>query len=204
MDIFSHGLWAGAIAKGINNKNKKKTARGSGARLSYWRTFFWGVFPDLFAFTIPFVALLWSLIAGGATLTQFRGPEDGGPAADTDSGLLGLAYHLYNFSHSIVIFLMVIGLIYIAHRFIAPSRLKLKRVPWEMLGWPLHILMDIPTHTYKFFPTPFLYPLFGIKLNGYAWAHPLFLLIDWAALLAVYLYLWRDSLRKRKIKKVRV
>ena len=117
MDIFSHGLWAGAIAKGINNKNEKNR----GYRLSYWRTFFWGMFPDLFAFTIPFIALLWGLATGNAAFSQFRSPEDGDLAADTDSGMLGLAHHLYNFSHSFVIFLFVIGLLYITYRFLLPA-----------------------------------------------------------------------------------
>ena len=96
-----------------------------------------------------------------------------------------------------VIFLFVIGLFYVAHRFFLPTRFKLRRLPWEMLGWPLHILSDIPTHTYKFFPTPFLYPFFSTKINGYAWAHPLFLAIDYGLLILVYAYLWRKSLFKR-------
>lgn len=191
MDIFSHGLWAGAIAKGINNKN---------GRLSYWKTFCWGIFPDVFAFAIPFIVLFWGLITGNAAFSQFRSPEDGGPATDIDSGITGLAHSLYNFSHSLVIFLFVIGLFYVAHRFFLPTRFKLRRLPWEMLGWPLHILSDIPTHTYKFFPTPFLYPFFSTKINGYAWAHPLFLAIDYGLLILVYAYLWRKSLFKRNLK----
>lgn len=54
MDIFSHGLWAGAAYKAVNKKAKKP--------LNVWLAGFWGVFPDLFAFTIGFAWIFGSLI----------------------------------------------------------------------------------------------------------------------------------------------
>ena len=160
MDIISHGLWTGAVAKAANIKKEKP--------LNFWAAAWWGVFPDLFAFTIPFLGLLWNL--------NLREP----PPSDT-LWIFKLATSLYNVSHSAVIFLIVFGLVW----------LVLRRPVWEMSGWVLHILMDIFTHSYRFFPTPVFWPLFGWKFNGISWANPWFLAINYAALIFVYLALWK-------------
>ena len=56
------------------------------------------------------------------------------------------AQNFYNSSHSLVVFALAFLLIYMLN----------KKVYWPMLGWGLHILIDIPTHSIELFPTPFL------------------------------------------------
>lgn len=89
-------------------------------------------------------------------------------------------------SHSLIIFGIVLGLIYVI----------LKRFPWEMMGWLLHVLIDIPTHSYAFYPTPFLWPLSDVKLGGLSWANPWFMAVNYAAIIIVYIILWRTGKKK--------
>ena len=56
MDIISHGLWTGLIYKLFNRfKNR---------RFNINLAAFWGIFPDVFAFTILFVSLLTNILFG--------------------------------------------------------------------------------------------------------------------------------------------
>ena len=47
-----------------------------------------------------------------------------------------------------------------------------KRQVWELSAWGLHVLMDIPMHSFAFFPTPFLWPLSDWKIDGWQWMTP--------------------------------
>ena len=62
-----------------------------------------------------------------------------------------------------------------------------------LLGWPLHILIDVPTHSSKIFPTPFLFPISNYTFNGISWGNPIFMLINYSALFIVYLFLFRKK-----------
>ncbi len=185
MDIFSHGLWAGAAAKGINLKREKK--------LNVWLTAFWGVFPDLFAFTIPFVWLFFNLISGNINFSDIHRPTGAEPddkllfgngsARQAQSSLAYLTSVLYNISHSLVIFLVVFGLVILIRKLLKKENI----IPWEMGGWLLHIILDIPTHSYAFYPTPVFWPIGGWKFSGYSWAHPLFIAANYSAIIIAYL-----------------
>ncbi|QQG42515.1 MAG: hypothetical protein HYW15_03350 [Candidatus Giovannonibacteria bacterium] len=178
MDIISHGLWTGAIAKAANEKIKKP--------LNFWAAVWWGVSPDLFAFTIPFLGLLWNFTFRGVNLADIPGPSATEPPSSGTLWIFQLATVLYNISHSAIIFLIVFGLVW----------LVLKRPVWEMGGWIFHVFLDVLTHSFRFFPTPVFWPLFGWKFNGISWANPQFLAINYAAL--ILLYLWFFVIKKRK------
>lgn len=182
MDVFSHGLWAGAAAK-VLNKKQKKYGKWFKKPLSFWRTAFWGIFPDLFAFTIPFIWILGGLIFGGFHLSDFRHPDVGEPPVQDSIWVFRLASYLYNLSHSLIIFIIVFLAVW----------LIFKRPVLEMGGWLLHVLMDIPTHSYKFFPTPFLWPVSGFKFDGFSWGNIWFLIVDYSALIIVYYLLFRKK-----------
>lgn len=163
MDIFAHGLWTGAAARYANHK--KTTER----RLNPWLAAFWGVAPDLFAFTIPVIGIFASLVQSG--------PYDNQP-------LFELSQRLYNVSHSAVMFAAAFALVWLFK----------KRPQWEMLGWLLHILIDMPTHDAQFFPTPVFWPLFDWKfLNGFSWGVWWFMIANYTSLGAVYFWLWRKG-----------
>jgi hypothetical protein len=167
MDIFAHGLWAAAAASGARKKFRRRLRVGWAA--------LWGVFPDLFAFTVPVTLMLWHWLTG----------EAGMPAGPRGMPGFALARQLYHFSHSLVVFAAVFGLVWVV----------LRQPVLEMLGWPLHILIDIPTHTMRFFPTPFLWPLSSYRASGISWGNPWFMACNYSALVIVYVYLWRRSRR---------
>jgi hypothetical protein len=73
--------------------------------------------------------------------------------------------------------------------------LLVRRPVLEMLGWALHILIDIPSHSLRFFATPFLWPLSGYSVDGIPWGNRWYMLINYSALVIVYLLLWRTSRR---------
>lgn len=188
MDILSHGLWAAAGAQGANetsplrSRNKKINA--------YW-ALFWGMFPDLFAFTIPFVWLLWRVVTGEVHYGDWPRPEQVEPVGHEQWPMFQLASTLYRYSHSLVVF----GIVAIAVLLYCYT-LK-KRIPFEMLGWPLHIFMDIPTHTYQFYPTPVFWPISEWRYDGVSWAHPEFLAVDYLLLVLVFgFFYWRRRTRR--------
>lgn len=167
MDVFSHGVWALAIARGANIKTNTRVMRPAVA-------FFFGIFPDLFAFSIPILSLVWAM----PDPSSLRTPE-----------MLTLAHSLYNLSHSLVVFLIV---------FVVVALLRKKRPYWELSGWLFHILCDIPTHSGEFFPTPMFWPLADWKFNGFSWGRPWFIIANWTTLILVHLglTLWKRSKQK--------
>ena len=138
-----------------------------------WAIFF-GVAPDLFSFGILIVL---HLLVNGLTPINF-GPGDI-PRMDY---IPPFVHSLYNVSHSLIVWSVILGI----------SWLYLRRLPWEFTAWGLHILIDIPTHSTVFFPTPFLWPLPQPFVNGVSWSMPWFLFINYAAIAVVYFTLyWR-------------
>ena len=184
MDIFAHGLWSGAAAKALNNKTEKS---GIGKKLSMWQTVFWGVMPDLFAFTIPFIAIIWGLMLGTVNLSDLHRVDTGEPPPTDTLWFLNLANSLYNISHSLIVFSLVFILVWIL----------MKKPYLEFGAWVLHILIDIPTHSYKFFPTPFLWPVSSFKFNGFSWADSWFMMLNYSAIIVVYLLLYRKKISKK-------
>jgi len=47
--------------------------------------------------------------------------------------------------------------------------------------------------SYKFYPTPFLWPISGWKFDGLSWADPWFMLFNYAAIIIVYVLLKKSS-----------
>lgn len=177
MDIFAHGLWAGAAYKAAKKETNKSL------RISF--AVFFGIFPDLFAFAPAFIYLLYQAIFLGEGFSSFR------QHADIESStvahqvpLFDLSNSLYNFSHSLIIFLAVFCLAWIFCR----------RPIWELGGWLMHILIDIPTHSYNFFPTPFLWPLSDFKINGISWGMHWFMILNYGSLLFLYVVLSRRGI----------
>ncbi len=152
MDILAHTLWANAGARAGNKLAEKK---GGKFRVNIGWTAFWGVFPDLFAFTIPFATALYQMTFGGTSFSAIRDHH----------GLVGgfdIATYLYQFSHSLVIWALVFVLVWVI----------CKRPRYELLGWALHVLIDIPSHAIGFYPTPFLFPLSDYRFPyGVSWSN---------------------------------
>ncbi len=138
-----------------------------------WLAAFLGVAPDIFSFGLLFFAN----IMGGVF-------HVGKPELES---IPPYVFMLYNMTHSLVVFGMVFVLVYVLT--------KKWFVP--LLAWALHILIDIPTHTHAFFPTPFLWPLSDVKISGISWSDPAFMVLNYGALISVYFFLF---VKKRKKK----
>jgi membrane-bound metal-dependent hydrolase YbcI (DUF457 family) len=95
---------------------------------------------------------------------------------------------LYNITHSLVIFALVFVLLGIVAR----------KPIWITAAWGLHILIDIPTHSLDLFPTPFLWPLSDIKVDGIDWDSPVVLIIDITLLITAYSLWLYPRFRQRR------
>lgn len=172
MDVLSHGLWGGVIARAANRTKP---------RLSYWWSFWWGVFPDVAAFGIPFLWLISVIAFSPMRVEDIFSEHRAGPLMFANTYWFGkFAPTVYLYSHSLVVFIGVFALAYVIRR----------RPTWELLPWLLHILMDIPTHTTQFYATPFLWPFSDVRVSGISWSTAWFMLVNYGTLLLLYLVLW--------------
>ena len=63
---------------------------------------------------------------------------------------------------------------------------------FAMLAWPFHILVDIPTHSRAFFPTPFLWPVSDFTIDGLSWGTPWIWYPNLAGIAVLFAWrLWR-------------
>jgi membrane-bound metal-dependent hydrolase YbcI (DUF457 family) len=169
MEIVSHALWATAAAQAANGKVATRV------RVAWFAG--WAAFPDLLAFTPAVIAGLWYRLSGAA---RIRAHHSGVRRSWLD-------FDLYEVTHSLVVFALVFAVVWLIFR----------RPVWELLGWALHVLMDIPTHSSRF-PTPFLWPLSSYRIIGISWRQGWFMALDVSALMVVFLLLWRSRRRVRQ------
>jgi hypothetical protein len=145
----------------------------------YTRAFVLGMCPDLFSFGPFFLTRLGDL---GERITHHRsGPPD-------PSTIPAYVYHAYNVTHSLVVWALLFGLVW---------RLKGKAY-WPLAAWALHILCDIPTHSTRFFPTPYLWPLHTPFYNGTSWGNRTFMIWNYSLISLTYLALLSSKRLPRK------
>jgi hypothetical protein len=175
MDIISHALWSGALFESVNLKLKKR-------RFNLWWAAFWGTFPDVFAFVIPYIIFSIIIISQNGfnitnLITTIKSPA-------YESIVIGL----YSISHSLIIFAAVFLLTWLIFR----------KPIWILFGWLSHILIDIPTHTIGHYATPMFWPISNFKINGIAyWREPIVMIVDITLLIIIY---WIILRKERKIK----
>jgi hypothetical protein len=166
VDVIAHGLWAAAAAT---------AAKRAGARVQVRSVACWAMFPDVLAFG-PSVALgLWLRLAGGV---GHQGSLHGGHLPHAHIGL-----PLYPIGHSLIVFAAVLGL----------SALVTRRLVVGLSGWLLHILIDIPTHSFRYYATRFLWPLSNYAFDGVPWWTPWSLGFTYGGLALAYLLLWKKG-----------
>ena len=186
MEIISHGLWTAAGAHWFKRTTKKPL------RLSW--AVFWGLVPDFFAFTIItfWYGLQW--LTGNFNFRDLPEPSAVEPSASDTIWVFRLTSLLYSFSHSLVVFALVLGILLIIKR----------RVVWEIFGWLFHIVIDVFTHSYSYYPTPVLWPLSGWKFDGISWETPWFMMLNYLALALVYWLFIIEEKHILKLKAVKV
>jgi hypothetical protein len=151
----------------FGRKNKK----------DFWTTFFIGMSPDLLSFGIFWVS---SFLGFSNAPTFHSGHPD-------PSMFPQYLQAFYNATHSLVMFLCVFLIIWVIR----------KKPYWLLAAWGLHIIVDIPTHSYQFFPTPFLWPISNFKVNSLSWGDPR-IFISNLLILAVVYSIWFWYWKKKK------
>ena len=154
-------------------------AFGRKSRSSFWLAFLIGLAPDLFSFGI-----LWA-----AAVSGISEPPDFSHGTPPQSSIPQYVHFLYNMTHSFIVFLVVFLVVWYL----------LKRPWWELAAWGLHVLVDVPTHSYAFFPTPVLWPLSGWKFNGWQWMTPAILVPNFVLLSLLYVWYFSRSYRTKPI-----
>lgn len=144
---------------------------GARSRRLFWAAFACGVAPDLISFGPPTVQ--WAL-AGFPRIYRPGEPPD-------LSKIPTYVHSLYNVTHSLLVWGLLFAILW----------LVLRRPPWPFGAWGLHVLADIPTHTTRFFPTPFLWPFDTPYLDGFRWATPWFLIPNYLLLIAALVLVLR-------------
>jgi len=130
-------------------------------KYSLWLVALLGVAPDFLSFGPYFLTEIWNhaIPFGHRDLTQIP----------------PYVYSLYNVTHSLIIWLLIgIALCVL-----------MRRLVWEWGAWGLHIVIDIFSHSSRFFPTPFLWPVSNFHVNGVSWASPWFMAINYGLLVVI-------------------
>ncbi len=120
-----------------------------GYRKYRWTSFLFGALPDLSSFGVYFLAQLFSNFH---KLKYVRPPIEEIPI---------WVIELYNISHSLIIAFVFIAIVYFVK----------KDLTWPMLAWPVHIIVDLFTHSIEFFPTPIFWPLSNYRFDGIPWSN---------------------------------
>lgn len=149
-------------------------AFGRKSRSRYWLAFLLGVAPDLLSFGIFFFDRLFT--HGFSDFADRTGPPD-------PSSIPLYVYSLYDATHSLVVFATVFALAWFFF----------KKPMGELGAWGLHILVDIPTHSDRFFPTPFLWPVSDFHVNGRSWGTPEIFFPNVVLLLTLYFWYFKFS-----------
>ena len=92
-----------------------------------------------------------------------------------------LSHHLHCIAHSAIVAGAVTLLLWVVMRSL-----------WlPLLGWWSHIVIDVFTHSAQFYQAPVLYPITERGFDGLAWNTPWFMVLNYVALGATYLWLVR-------------
>ena len=178
MDVVSHWFW------GVLATRKHVNWKVAGPM---------SVLPDLLAFVPSFVYS----IANGLER----------PTVDdttVTSDFPAIAWEMYQYTHSAVV--VTVGVLvtwwlftlFRGSRFEAQFAEQHRSKPLMMafllwVPWYLNILLDIPSHTLQFFPTPVFYPISDFRVDGTRWSTPSVLFTNVGVLLVLWMYvLWKD------------
>ncbi|HLC64635.1 MAG TPA: hypothetical protein VJI46_00755 [Candidatus Nanoarchaeia archaeon] len=126
-----------------------------------------GILPDIIAFGPNFVSAIFTKGFAGLKINSAKEFVDNLPP---------YVLTLYNVTHSLLIFGIVFGAAWLV-----------SGPPVYMLGWLLHIVFDIPTHSRKIFPVRFLYPLSEYAFPGVSWNTRWLMMANWGSIAALLL-----------------
>ncbi len=154
-------------------------AFGRKDKRSFWWAFGFGVMPDMLSFGIFSMMRILGLASG----------PDWSKGLPLDSSIPQYVHSLYNVTHSIFMFAVAFLIVYFVRK---------RKIFWPMFAWALHICMDIPTHSTRFFATPFLWPISDFRYNGVPWGDPIIFYPNIILLAAAYLWFYFSSRRRQR------
>lgn len=170
MDILAHGLWAGIGIEALSRR-RAITARSKIAIVAL------AVLPDIVHMVPTVVAAIlgsmpWSTVWTYATAAP--GTEPVMPAF-----VALLSHQLHCIMHSAV----VLGAVTLVASLLAPA------ASLALLGWWLHIVIDVFTHSTDYYVVPILYPFTYWGFNGIAWNRPWFMVLNYASMVVTLMFL---------------
>ena len=138
----------------------------------YRRTsFLFGALPDLSSFGVYFLGQLFS---------NFHGLKNGRPSIEE---IPIWVVELYNISHSLITAFVFIAIVYFIK----------KELTWPMLAWPVHIIVDLFTHSIEFFPTPIFWPLSNYRFDGIPWSNIYVFTTNIVLIFLIFFYRFRGN-----------
>lgn len=137
---------------------------------------FWGIFPDLLAFGLPFAVFAANYLSGGVE-NFFPLSSAIRNLPENFSWVFSWIGSFYPLGHSLLVFAAIFLILKIIFR----------KFYWGMLGWPLHIVIDIFSHSINLYPTPFLWPISEYRFPyGAQWSGPVFMIANYSLLLIFF------------------
>jgi len=89
-------------------------------------------------------------------------------------------FTLYGITHSLFVISLVFLFVF----------LIFQTIPIYLLAWPIHVLMDIPTHRKDFLPTPFLWPFSNYAFPGISWGTKKFMITNYTLIIFFLIYIY--------------
>jgi hypothetical protein len=174
MDIVAHTLWAGV---GVALLRRRRPVPA----LTVATTMGMAALPDV----MHLLPIVFWWVFGDGTWAVVRAYASALPGQEpTLPPLVGLlSHHLHCVMHSAV----VAGVVTL----ISWAVLRSLWIP--LLGWWLHIVIDVFTHSADFYPSPVLYPFTQRGFDGVAWNLPWMLALNYATLGVAAWWVLRSS-----------
>lgn len=173
MDIVAHGLWAGAAGMALRRTRPEIGTRAVAGMVAL------AVLPDL-VHMVPVLAASLSEPSAAAFLGDYLTATGRAGEPAMPPLAQALSHHLHCTFHSVVVAAIVTLVMKWAH----PAGLL------PLLGWWLHIALDVPTHSSEYYPVPIFYPFTEWAFDGIAWKEPWLLAANYAALAVAYAWLF--------------
>lgn len=170
MDVLAHTLWAG-IGVTLARRRWKITRRTAVITVGL------AVLPDVMHL-LPIIA--WWFFGDG-TFAAIKGYAIAVPGEEPMLPPIVnlLSHHLHCIMHSAIVAGAVTLLSWAA----------LRSVWIPLLGWWSHIVIDVFTHSADYYEVPVLYPITERGFDGLAWNTPWFMVLNYASLAAMILWL---------------
>ena len=176
MDIFAHTLWAGAGIT-LARRHWPIPPRTAASTVGL------AALPDLMHL-LP-LAAWWVFGDGSADVLRAYAIAVPNQEPELPPLVALLSHHLHCIMHSALVAGAVTLLLW-----------TLLRSLWiPLVGWWSHIGIDVFTHSADFYPVPVLYPITERGFDGIAWNRPWMMALNYLALAAVGLWLFRHRAR---------